>query len=124
MRQIVGLAGLFGGVQLVTAFVDSRFAFLCFLMAVGFTNLILQTVANSAVQLWTAPSVRGRVLGVYGQVFVGGTPIGAPIVGALTLRCGGRLGMALCGAVPLIVAALVAAVLAARRHRRAGEIAR
>ena len=79
-------------------------AFLGLLTAVGFSNLAFQTVANSAVQLWTAPEMRGQVLGVYGQVFVGGTPIGAPIVGAFTEHVGGRAGMAVCGLVPLAVA--------------------
>ena len=63
--------------------------------------------------------MRGQVLGVYGQVFVGGTPIGAPIVGALTDQVGGRAGMAACGIVPLVVAVLLAALLTVRRSTRA-----
>jgi MFS family permease len=89
-------------------------AFLVVLVALGFGNLAFQTIANSAVQLWTDPRLRGRVLGVYAQLFVGGTPIGAPLVGALTARFGGRVGMAICGAVPLAAAALLGAVLAWR----------
>jgi hypothetical protein len=37
-------------------------------------------------------------------VFMGGTPIGAPIVGAITNQCGARVGVAVCGAVPALVA--------------------
>jgi plasmid stabilization system protein ParE len=101
-----------------------RVAFLGLLTAVGFSNLAFQTVANSAVQLWTAPEMRGQVLGVYGQVFVGGTPIGAPIVGAFTEHVGGRAGMAACGVVPLAAAVLLAVALAARswQHGRGAPI--
>jgi putative membrane protein insertion efficiency factor len=114
LRRIILLGGAFGAAQAVTALAGDRMAFLGLLTTVGFSNMAFQTVANSAVQLWTAPEMRGQVLGVYGQVFVGGTPIGAPIVGAFTDHAGGRAGMAACGIVPLGVAILLAVVLAAR----------
>jgi MFS family permease len=119
--QIIALSAAFGAVQLTTAFMSNLLAFLVFLIALGFSNLAFQTVANSAVQLWTAPRIRGRVLGVYGQLFVGGTPIGAPLIGALTARCGGRVGMAVCGAVPLLAAALLGTTFVARRGRGGKE---
>ena len=59
---------------------------------------------------------RGRVMGLYMLVFIGGTPIGAPIIGALTSQFGARTGMAICGAVP----ALAAVVATAATARRAG----
>jgi MFS family permease len=124
LRRILVLGAAFGATQAVTAFAVDRVAFLGLLTAVGFSNLAFQTVANSAVQLWTAPEMRGQVLGVYGQVFVGGTPIGAPIVGAFTEHVGGRAGMAACGVVPLAAAVLLAVALAARswQHGRGAPI--
>jgi MFS family permease len=119
LRRIVVLGAAFGAAQAVTALAGDRTAFLGLLLTVGFSNLAFQTVANSSIQLWTDPSMRGQVLGVYGQVFVGGTPIGAPIVGALTDQVGGRAGMAACGIVPLVVAVLLAALLAVRTSTRA-----
>jgi MFS family permease len=119
LRWILVLGATFGAAQAVTALAAGRLAFLGLLTAVGFSNLAFQTVANSAIQLWTAPEMRGQVLGVYGQVFVGGTPIGAPIVGAFTEHVGGRAGMAACGIVPLAVAILLALALGARSWRRA-----
>jgi MFS family permease len=120
LKQIVALGAVFGAAQLAAALMSDLYAFLVFLLILGFSNLAFQTVANSAVQLWTAPRIRGRVLGVYGQLFVGGTPIGAPLIGAITARCGGRVGMAVCGTVPLLAALLLAALLAARRRRAGG----
>jgi MFS family permease len=54
------------------------------------------------------PAMRGRVMALYSVVFLGSTPIGAPLVGWLAQVGGPRVGMALGG-----VAALVAAALAA-----------
>ena len=124
LRRIVVLGAVFGAAEAATALAGDRSAFLGLLLVVGFSNLAFQTVANSAIQLWTDPGMRGRVLGVYGQVFVGGTPIGAPIVGAFTEHAGGRAGMAACGLVPLAVAIIVGVVLAARSsvaHRAGGR---
>jgi predicted MFS family arabinose efflux permease len=43
-------------------------------------------------------------MGLYMLVFVGGTPIGAPIIGVITSHFGARTGMAVCGIVPLLAA--------------------
>jgi predicted MFS family arabinose efflux permease len=48
-------------------------------------------------------------MGLYMLAFIGGTPIGAPVIGALTNHFGARAGMAICGAVPALAAVLVAA---------------
>jgi predicted MFS family arabinose efflux permease len=68
------------------------------------------------VQAWVEPAVRGRVMGLYMLVFVGGTPLGAPIIGALTAEYGARAGMAVCGIVPL---AACAGLVLLRRRRSA-----
>jgi predicted MFS family arabinose efflux permease len=54
-------------------------------------------------------------MGLYMLVFAGGTPIGAPIIGAITSHLGARTGMTVCGAIPALAAAGL--VL---RHVRAG----
>ena len=53
-------------------------------------------------------------------VFVGGTPLGAPIIGAITSHYGARAGMFVCGVVPVLAAAIVAASGRERRPRRLG----
>jgi predicted MFS family arabinose efflux permease len=57
-------------------------------------------------------------MGLYMLVFIGGTPIGAPIIGAVTSHFGARTGMLVCGIIPAL-AAVIAAVAATRRARRA-----
>ena len=91
--------------------------FLVLLGAMGFANLVFQSRANASVQLAVDPGLRGRVMGLYMLAFIGGTPIGAPIIGVLTNHLGARAGMAICGVVPL----LAAVVMAVAGRRRAGR---
>jgi predicted MFS family arabinose efflux permease len=51
------------------------------LVAVGLTSLTALTTANAMVQLSVDAQMRGRVMALYMAVFMGGTPIGAPIIG-------------------------------------------
>ena len=118
-RTIVGAAAVFGILQAAAALAPGIAVFLVLLAAMGFVNLVCQAMANSSVQLAVDPELRGRVMGLYMLVFIGGTPVGAPIVGAVTSHYGARAGMLLCGVVPVLAAAVTAAALSARR-RRAG----
>jgi MFS family permease len=91
--------------------------FLVLLGAMGFANLAFQSMANASVQLAVDPELRGRVMGLYMLAFIGGTPIGAPVIGVLTNHFGARVGMAICGVVPV----LAAGVMAVAGRRRAGR---
>jgi MFS family permease len=73
-------------------------------------------MANAFVQLGTDPELRGRVMGLYMLVFIGGTPISAPFIGAITNHFGPRVGMTVCGVVPAVAAIVMAAAIA-RQHR-------
>jgi MFS family permease len=113
---VLGCAG-FGAAQACAALSPDLTAFLALLALMGGTNLAFQAMANSSVQLWVDPDMRGRVMGLYMLVFAGGTPLGAPVIGALTNAFGPRIGMLVCGAAPVIAA--VAVVAAKRRGRGA-----
>ena len=52
---------------------------------------------NSTLQLAVEPAMRGRVMALYSVVFLGSTPIGAPLVGWLA-GAGGPAGAASCSA--------------------------
>jgi MFS family permease len=116
-RAIVASAALFGILEAAAALAPGMAAFLTLLAAMGFVNLICQAMANSAVQLAVDPELRGRVMGLYMLAFVGGTPFGAPVIGAITSHYGARVGMLVCGAVPVLAACVVAAALARREGR-------
>ncbi len=121
-RAIVTSAALFGVLEAAAALAPGMGVFLALLAAMGFVNLVCQAMANSAVQLAVAPELRGRVMGLYMLAFIGGTPFGAPIIGAITSHYGARAGMLICGAVPVLAACVVAAALA-RRDGRPGHAA-
>ncbi|WP_432483509.1 MFS transporter [Kineococcus esterisolvens] len=122
LRTILVLAAAFGISQTAAALAPSLGVFIAVLVVMGVTNLAFQAIANSSVQLWVDPEYRGRVMGLYVLVFMGGTPLGGPLVGWVTEHVGVRTGMALCGLLPLTVALAMAAVLALQpvRARRRG----
>ena len=72
------------------------------LVALGWCLQSFMTTANSTVQLWTDPSMRGRVMALYMGIVNGCTLFGAPFVGWVANRHGAR------GA--LLVAAAAAAL--------------
>ena len=116
---VIALSGAaFGLFQIAAAIAPGMAVFLPLLAAMGFLNLAFQAMANASVQLAADPELRGRVMGLYMLVFIGGTPIGAPIIGALTNHFGPRIGMAVCGVVPALGAVVMAAAMASRGRRR------
>lgn len=117
LRLIVGAAVAFGAAQAVAALAPDLPAFLLMLLAMGAANLMFQAMANASVQTGIEPGMRGRVMGLYLLVFTGGTPLGGPLVGAITSAAGPRVGMAFCGLVPALAAAGVMAVLGTRARR-------
>jgi len=109
-RAMLTAAAGFGLVEAAAAIAPGMVVFLALLVAMGFLNLAFQAMANASVQLAVDPVLRGRVMGLYMLAFIGGTPIGALIIGILTSHLGARAGMAICGAVPALTAVVVAAV--------------
>ena len=120
--MIVGSAAGFGLLEVAAALAPRLALFLVLLGAMGLANLAFQSMANASVQLAVDPGLRGRVMGLYMLAFIGGTPIGAPLIGVLTSQFGARAGMTVCGAVPLLTAFVVAAA-SARRRRTEGRAA-
>jgi len=109
LRLIIGGAASFGLAETGAALAPDQATFLVLLVAMGLANLAFQAIANSSVQLWVDPSVRGRVMGLYMLVFTGGTPLGGPLIGGLTNAYGPRVGMLVCGLAPTLAACVVVA---------------
>jgi MFS family permease len=107
LRVIITACIAFGVLQAVAATAPSVPIFFALLVALGVASLGFQSMANSSVQLWVDPDLRGRVMGLYMLVFIGGTTIGSPIVGAITSQFGPRSGMAFCGLVPVAAAVII-----------------
>jgi len=67
----------------------------------GIVSMVFMITGNSTLQLSSRATMRGRVMALYGMVFLGGTPIGAPIAGWVADRFGPRMGIALGGLVAI-----------------------
>jgi len=85
------------------------------LVPTGVAVLTFTTTANAIVQLGSAAQMRGRVMALYILVFLGGTPVGAPVIGALAEAFGPRASL-VAGGVVTALAGVVAAVVMTR-HR-------
>jgi MFS family permease len=116
-------ATAFGATELVAAMAPSLALQALALIPLGAVSVTFSAGVNSTMQLNVTPAMRGRVMGLYSVVFLGSTPIGAPLVGWLAQVGGPRLGMALGGAAALVAAALAIAAYARNgaelRFRRA-----
>ena len=88
------------------------------LVPTGMAVLMFSTAANSSTQLSTTPEVRGRVMGLYMLVFLGGTPLGSPLVGWAAEQFGARAGLIGGGAISVVGAVVVALLLARVRGTR------
>jgi MFS family permease len=60
----------------------------------GAASIMFFITANSTLQLTARPEMRGRVMALYGMVFLGSTPFGAPIAGWVGEHLGARVGLA------------------------------
>jgi MFS family permease len=119
MRVLVGGAVAFGLAQAAAALAPTLWTFLAALLVMGVVNLAFQAMANSSVQSWVDAGVRGRVMGLYMLAFVGGTPLGGPVIGWITTAFGARAGMVCCGLVPVLAGVVAAVALRLRAVRPA-----
>jgi MFS family permease len=68
----------------------------------GVASIVFFVTANSTLQLSVRADMRGRVMALYGIVFLGSTPIAAPIAGWVGEHLGPRVGLAAGGAIALV----------------------
>lgn len=98
------------------------------LVFVGLLQMSFTTSAMSIMQLSVDPEFRGRVMGIYMLAFLGGTPLGAPLLGAIAdvttpaapLLVGGVVSALTCGLCGLYALRRSAAVAAVRSTSVAG----
>jgi MFS family permease len=113
---LIGAAVAFGIAEIACALMPSFTLTALALIPAGLTMIIFAQSANASVQLGVEPTMRGRVMGLYILCFMGGTPVGAPIVGWVAELFGPRWGMLGGGLISLIAALGLGAYLS-RRHQ-------
>ncbi|MFD8871503.1 MFS transporter [Streptomyces sp. NPDC059590] len=110
-RVLVGAALMFGLLEVAAALSPAFWLFAALMVPIGIFSLTFNVTANSSVQLATDPAMRGRVMSLFMMVFVGGTPVGGPLVGWVTDTYGPRVGFAAGGLVSAAAAVVVGLVL-------------
>jgi MFS family permease len=89
-RLLVIGAGIFGLGCTLAAIAPGYWFFAGALIVIGVAALTLTNATNSLMQLSTEPAMRGRVMALRVGIALGGTPIGAPIIGWVATHCGPR----------------------------------
>ncbi len=113
---LITASTLFGVLVGAAAVAPTRWLAYAALALVGAASVSFMAIGNSTLQLEAEPRMRGRVMALWSVAFLGSTPIGGPIAGAVVQQFGGRAGLLL-GAVACLVAAALG-TLVLRRHRR------
>jgi MFS family permease len=90
------------------------------LMMVGIAAQTVTTSTNSYVQTSTEHHMRGRVTAILLAIALGGTPVGAPIVGWIADAFGPRWALGV-GAASGILAAIVALIYLAARNKESPD---
>jgi len=109
----------FGALEMLTGVMPTFWSFLLVLAPTGLALLTFTTAANSATQLGTSAAMRGRVMGIYMLVFLGGAPLGSPLAGWVAEEFGPRTSSIAGGLISVVATVVVAIMLAHRRGVRA-----
>jgi MFS family permease len=109
-------AAVFGIGCALAGLAPSYWLFGAALVVIGVAALTFTNTTNSLMQLSTEPAMRGRVMALRVSIALGGTPIGAPIVGWVADTFGPRWALGV-GAVSGFAAAGVAVYALAREKR-------
>ncbi len=90
LRYLLVAMGVFSVCTLFLGLAPSFEVYTVLLIPTGLSALTVMVTANSMIQLSVAPEVRGRVMALYMAVFLGGTPVGAPVIGWIGEVLGAR----------------------------------
>jgi MFS family permease len=119
LRSLTLLALVFSATITAVALAPSLPFALAALLVMGAASTSFLSTSASSLQLASRPSFRGRVMSLWSLAFLGSTPIGGPIIGAISQQSSPRVGMLIGALACLVCAGLGASVLARRRTRDA-----
>jgi len=117
MLALVGLA--FGLAILVVSVAPTEVYAVAALVVMGACSISFIATANATMQIRADPALRGRVMALYAMALLGSTPIGGPLVGAISDASSPRVALAIGGFATLAASSVLA--LARRRNSHAAE---
>ncbi|APU17664.1 arabinose efflux permease family protein [Actinoalloteichus sp. GBA129-24] len=86
LRLLLTAGAAFGLLSVVVGLMPEFWSFGLLLIPVGITFMTFNLSANATVQLTVEPTMRGRVMGLYMLVLLGGMPLGSTLSGWLAER--------------------------------------
>lgn len=120
-RALTLSAALFGGSVLLTAAAPTLPVAFATMVIVGFFSVTFTSLGNVTLQLTARPQMQGRVMSLWSIAFLGTTPIGGPIIGAIGEHAGPRWGL-LVGGVAALAAAGIGLLASRGRHPRPAAV--
>jgi MFS family permease len=130
MRLLIAMSFAFSMLEIVTGLMPTFWAFALALIPTGLTLITYSTASNSTTQLNTSQQMRGRVMGLYMMIFLGGAPLGSPMAGWIAEEFGPRMSMITGGVISAAATLAVTCLLARlrgtqiRTYLRPAELAR
>jgi MFS family permease len=115
MTSLLVGAGVFGIGCTLAALAPGYWWFAVALMITGAAALLFGNATNSIMQLSTEPAMRGRVMALRVAIALGGTPIGAPMVGWVANHFGPRWALGIAAAAGFSAALVAVSALAHRK---------
>jgi len=122
-RSLLGGATVFGLGGVLAAVAPGYWTFAGALALIGVAAMTFSNGTNSLMQLSTEPSMRGRVMALRIAIGMGGTPVGAPVIGWVADQFGPRWAMGF-GAASGFAAAAAAGAYLIRQARAAPDLTR
>ena len=120
-KRLIALSMTMGVMILVAAIAPTLATEAVAMFLMGAAAFAFIAVANTTIQLTSAPKMRGRVMALYAIAFLGSTPIGGPIVGWISQQYGPRIGFAVGGIAAIGATAVAGWSLARHRSGRANR---
>ena len=106
-KFVIASAFVFGICIFIISFMPNYLTYVIMLPIAGAAALTTMIAANSTVQTNSDNAVRGRVMGIYQFVFLGGAPLVNPFLGLLSETLGIRQTIALCGSITILAASVI-----------------
>jgi hypothetical protein len=119
---LVCAAVAFGTLEAVVGFMPTFGATLALLVPTGILMLLFTTGTGASIQLGADAIMRGRVTALYLMCLLGGTPIGAVLIGSVASVLGPRWGMIGGGTISAMAALAVGWLMARRQNVTAREV--
>ena len=114
----VPLAAMNFGVWVFALSIAPTFLIYALLLPInGISALTTMISANTYIQSNSDHAIRGRIMGIYMFIFMGGTPLGSPLIGYCAEHFGPRVTIAGCALITF-----VAALFAYLRYRNEAKV--